>query len=154
MDFPCYRNHVYRVYYLCLHFAKGDPEPAVSVAAAFHDLGIWTDKTWDYLPPSIRAAEDWIDAQLAEAQRETIKQIIDYHHLRGRYTGPFAEWVEPFRKADWLDLSFGLRYGKGSRAVYRDLKRQYPIKKFHWRLVVFFFSNLIRHPLKPFPMFK
>jgi hypothetical protein len=154
MDFVRYRNHVYRVYYLSLHFAEIEAVAAVAEAAAFHDLGIWTDKTWDYLPPSIRAANDWLDVRKAGDQSELVRQIIDFHHLRGRYTGLHADWVEPFRKADWLDLSLGLRYGKASRAVYRELKNQYPIKGFHGRLLVFFFRNLIRHPLQPFPMFK
>lgn len=154
MDFVCYRNHVYRVYYLCLHFAEGEANPSVAVAAAFHDLGIWTDHTWDYLPPSIRAANSWLQAEQSAFQSEMVQQIIDFHHLRGRYTGPHAAWVEPFRKADWLDLSLGLRYGKGVRTVYRELKKEFPFKRFHGRLVLFFFRNLVRHPLKPFPMFK
>jgi hypothetical protein len=39
-----------------------DPEQLekVAVAAAFHDLGIWTDGTFDYLPPSIRLAREWL----------------------------------------------------------------------------------------------
>ena len=56
-DFTAYRNHVYRVVNLCTAIVgnRGDLEK-VAVAAAFHDLGIWTNKTFDYLSPSMALA--------------------------------------------------------------------------------------------------
>ena len=44
-DFTAYRNYVYRVVNLCMAQRRLDPEQLekVAVAAAFHDLGIWTD---------------------------------------------------------------------------------------------------------------
>lgn len=47
-DFTGYRNHVHRVAELCADLA---PDPSareirmIGVAAVFHDLGIWTDRT-------------------------------------------------------------------------------------------------------------
>jgi len=47
---------------------RGEVEK-IAAAAVFHDLGIWTDRTFDYIAPSIaiareylvaRAREDWI----------------------------------------------------------------------------------------------
>ena len=54
-DLQGYRNHVYRVlnFYCAVSGIQGLPCDAVQIAAAFHDLGIWTDNTLDYLPPSI-----------------------------------------------------------------------------------------------------
>ena len=71
-DFVAYRNHVYRVMNLCVAIVgdRGALEK-IATAAVFHDLGIWTDRTFDYLAPSIalarehlaaRAREDWIDS--------------------------------------------------------------------------------------------
>src|SRR5260370_17111288 len=54
-DLIAYRNHVYRVANLCLAIV-GDRRvelEKVAVAAVFHDLGIWTNNTFDYIPPSV-----------------------------------------------------------------------------------------------------
>ena len=50
-DLIAYRNHVYRVVNLCLAIV-GDSRvelEKIAVAGAFHDLGIWTNKTFDYI---------------------------------------------------------------------------------------------------------
>jgi hypothetical protein len=63
-DLPGYRNHTYRLLNLCAALAPAPLEPLelekLALAAGFHDLGIWTDGTWDYLPPSIRRASEQI----------------------------------------------------------------------------------------------
>jgi len=48
-DFTGYRNHAYRVVNLCVTQSSGDPEQLEksAIVAAFHDLGIWTDGTFD-----------------------------------------------------------------------------------------------------------
>ena len=57
-DFTAYRNHAYRVVNFCCALAPcADTSlEKVALAAAFHDLGIWTAHTFDYLAPSIRLA--------------------------------------------------------------------------------------------------
>ena len=70
-DRVAYRNHVYRVVNLCVAIVGGRSEvEKIAAAAVFHDLGIWTNRTFDYIAPSIalarkylvaRALEDWID---------------------------------------------------------------------------------------------
>ncbi len=66
-DFEGYRNHAYRVANFCLALTStsttaGDEEriAKIALAAAFHDLGIWTDATFDYLPPSNRLAKAYL----------------------------------------------------------------------------------------------
>ena len=55
-DFIAYRNHTYRVLNLCAVIVKGRVElEKLAVATVFHDLGIWTNKTFDYIAPSNRA---------------------------------------------------------------------------------------------------
>ena len=56
-DLIAYRNHVYRVVNLCLAI-MGDSRveiEKIAVAAVFHDLGIWTNHTFDYIAPSSRS---------------------------------------------------------------------------------------------------
>ena len=57
-DFTAYRNHAYRVANLCVAQSAGDPPQIekAAIAAAFHDLGIWTHRSFDYLPPSVELA--------------------------------------------------------------------------------------------------
>ncbi|HKE86392.1 MAG TPA: HD domain-containing protein, partial [Vicinamibacterales bacterium] len=48
-DLVAYRNHVYRVANLCLAITgdSGVELEKIAVAAVFHDLGIWTNRTFD-----------------------------------------------------------------------------------------------------------
>ena len=64
-DFIAYRNHVYRVVNLCLAVA-GDHRielEKIAVAAVFHDLGIWTNHTFDYIAPSVARAREHLAAR-------------------------------------------------------------------------------------------
>jgi hypothetical protein len=57
-DLTAYRHHVYRVVNLCVAIV-GDNRvelEKIAVAAVFHDLGIWTNQTFDYIAPSIELA--------------------------------------------------------------------------------------------------
>ena len=61
-DFVGYRNHAYRVANLCVALTPNgrDQIEKIAVATAFHDLGIWTDGTFDYLRPSVRLARAYL----------------------------------------------------------------------------------------------
>src|SRR5215469_13665651 len=64
-DFIAYRNHVYRVANLCLGIV-GDNRVGlekIAVAAVFHDLGIWTNNTFDYIAPSVAIARNHLAAR-------------------------------------------------------------------------------------------
>lgn len=68
-DFVAYRNHVYRVMNLCVAIMGGRGEFAkIAFAAVFHDLGIWTDRTFDDIAPSIALARQYLIAR-AQASR-------------------------------------------------------------------------------------
>lgn len=154
-DFVKYRNHACRVYVLCtlLHDNKQDHEK-FAIAAAFHDLGIWVNHTFDYLEPSISLANGWlIQHEKADLSTE-ISLMIDTHHKMSRYAEQFESTVEVFRKADWIDLSLGaLKFGL-SRRQFTALARQFPTKGFHRFLIKQTFQNFVKHPLRPLPMFK
>ncbi len=90
-DLHAYRNHVTRV----LHFAFSiDPQlqsaaQSVLIAGAFHDLGIWTARTFDYLDPSSKLAHDFLAAQGLEPLWPAVDLIIQQHHQLRPYAGPF-----------------------------------------------------------------
>jgi hypothetical protein len=105
-DRLAYTHHVKRVLNYYEHLDAGPECPRqVLIAAIFHDLGIWTAGTFDYLPPSLKLADDYcaqgVDGHLA---RE-VAAIITYHHKQTPYRGQFAHTVETFRRADLVDVS-------------------------------------------------
>ena len=72
-DFVAYRNHVYRVVNLCLAIAGGGDQvelEKIAVAAVFHDLGIWTNHTFDYIAPSVK------DYDLAILEMEPTRRLL------------------------------------------------------------------------------
>lgn len=130
-DFVAYRNHCYRVANFCLALRAPDPDTMekVAIASAFHDLGIWTDGTFDYLAPSMRLASSYLARQAR------------------------AAWVvEAFRKADWVDVTRGVRRFGLPRAMVAEVLATWPNAGFHRRLVQLSLRRLRSHPWSPLPM--
>jgi hypothetical protein len=155
-DFTGYRNHTYRVVNLCVALSSGGPTTIdkIVVAAAFHDLGIWTDGTFDYLAPSVRLA----GAHLMETGRSDwlpeVTAMIAKHHKISRDRRDPHPLVEAFRRADWVDVSMGaIRFGLG-RAFLREIAAAWPSAGFHRRLVQLSLQRWRTHPLSPFPMLR
>jgi len=154
-DFAKYRNHVYRVFYLCTTI-DADPKNKnkYAIASAFHDLGIWTNATFDYLEPSISLARKWLSEQGDIDRSDEITRMIDMHHKVSRYSGEYSQTVETFRKADWIDVSLGLiKFGVRKETVHL-IGKNYPKRGFHRFLAKKVLKNLIIHPENPLPMFK
>lgn len=153
--FEKYRNHVYRVYLICREQdASPEHENRYAIAAAFHDMGIWTNNTFDYLEPSISLAKAYLEKINKPGWFAEISLMIGMHHKISPYTGDYAVTVETFRKADWFDLSKGLiRLGLNRKKI-RELTRPFPSKKFFRFLLGKTVANFFRHPLRPLPMFK
>lgn len=156
-DLPGYRNHCYRMLHFCF-WLLGTPTPdqrrKLEVAAAFHDLGIWSDDTLDYIPPSVREAESWArDHGMTEDAGEIGLMVGTHHQLRGNQVAQFP-LVEVFRKADLVDFSLGLvRHGVPATVI-REVKAAFPNAGFHRRLVQLSWRQLKTHPLDPLPMMK
>ena len=155
-DFTGYRNHTYRVANLCVAFAPGGAEQLerIALAAAFHDLGIWTDGTFDYLEPSVRLARAYLDQQgRAEWAPEIATMILEHHGISSRRGDAYA-LVEPFRRADWVDVSHGVvKFGLPA-AYLADLFATWPNAGFHKRLVQLSGRRLLTHPWNPLPMLR
>ena len=64
VDFNGYKNHVYRMLHCCFALATCSEEDRhkLMIAACHHDIGLWSDHTVDYLPPSIREAVTYLEA--------------------------------------------------------------------------------------------
>lgn len=151
-----YRNHCYRVLNFCLAFSDDSAEAMskISIAAAFHDLGIWANHTFDYLEPSILHAREYLARTQQDQWGEEIATMIRLHHKLGKYRAN-PEWlVESFRKADWVDVSKGmLKFGLDSDFVSEALSR-FPNAGFHKRLAGLTAQRFKTHPFSPLPMMK
>ena len=155
-DFDGYRNHAYRVANLCIvqSFATALDVEKFALAAAFHDLGIWTDRTFDYLEPSVRLATAHLTAADRTEWIGEIAAMIREHHKLRRYDGALGPLVEPFRRADWIDVSKGILTFGVPRRVIRTILSAWPNAGFHRRLVQLELQRLRTHPWHPLPMFR
>jgi hypothetical protein len=155
-DFTAYRNHTYRVVNLCVAQSSTDPEQVkkMAIAAAFHDMGIWTDGTFDYLPRSVRLATNYlVQSSRAEWTPEISAMILEHHKI-SRYRGDPNWLVEPFRRSDWVDVTYGLITFGLSRSILRDILSAWPSAGFHTKLVHLELTRLRTHPWNPLPMMK
>lgn len=155
-DFVAYKNHVHRVVNLCLAVTRRsrDDFDKIAIAAAFHDLGIWTNETFDYIAPSVALAREYLAAHSRADWIPEIEAMIANHHKITRARS-HPDWlVEGFRRADWVDVSYGLRRFGVARSFIKSLFTIWPSAGFHWRLVQFEVAWFPRHPLMPLPMVK
>lgn len=154
LDFSKYRNHIYRVFFNCLLLDSDEAnKEKYAIAVVFHDIGIWTDRTIDYLNPSIEQARIYLTEIGKQHWIEEISLMIYWHHKISRYQGKHHQTVENFRKADWIDVSLGLvSFGVDKRAL-KENRRNIPNLGFHFFLIRETSKNFFRHPLNPLPMF-
>jgi hypothetical protein len=154
-DYYRYKNHVYRVYQNCIMIDSGkDNEEKYAIAAVFHDIGIWTDHTFDYLNPSAEQAKIYLTEINKTELIEEITTMINWHHKISSYKGEYETLVENFRKADWIDVTFGLMTFGLDKQKIKEARMKLPDLGFHTFLVKESVKNFLRHPLNPLPMFK
>ncbi len=153
-DFQVYRNHVYRIYnYAILFDSNPHNYEKYAIAAAFHDIGIWTH-SFDYLEPSITQARTYLEENEKQDWINEVALLIDNHHKMSVYTGDFQHTVENFRKADWIDVIMGVKLFGLDKSAYKAIQKQISNKGFHWFLVKQSLKYFIKRPLNPLPMFK
>lgn len=154
-DHDGYRNHVYRLLNFCrmLGAPEGEDFEQMAIAAACHDLGIWTAKTFDYLAPSCEAARSYLHAEGLDAWREPIEEMIELHH-KVSAAGAETDLAEIFRRADLIDVSLGIqRFGLSRESIVK-VQHQFPDRGFHARIARLALKRFFTHPLNPLPMFK
>jgi hypothetical protein len=153
-DLVAYRHHVYRVANLCLAIV-GDGQAdieKIAVAAVFHDLGIWTHRTFDYIAPSVALARQHLAARGRTDWAPEIDAMIVSHHKITASPGSPQSLVESFRRADWIDVTLGLRTFGRPRTMLAAVNAQWPSAGFHRRLVELTIDRWWKHPLSPLPM--
>lgn len=156
-----YRNHCLRVLSFTLALlgdeGGGDERAGVreklEIGCAFHDLGIWTDGTFDYLPPSEALAEAHLQATGRAEWIPEVRALIALHH-KLRSARAEGRLVEAFRRADLVDVSMGwIRFGL-ARAFVKAVQTAHPDLGFHRRLVELGVEQIRRDPLRPMPMLR
>ncbi|MGE0406355.1 MAG: HD domain-containing protein [Candidatus Korobacteraceae bacterium] len=154
-DFIAYRNHVYRVVNLCLAIAGGGDRvelEKIAIAAVFHDLGIWTNHTFDYIAPSVALAREHLSACAQADWIPDIEAMIEDHHKITPSRPNRLLLVESFRRADWIDVSRGLRTFGVPRSFISLVFAAWPSAGFHWRLLELTVDWFLKHPRTPLPM--
>jgi len=154
LDFIGYRNHVYRVVNLCVAMVGGSRADLemIAIAAVYHDLGIWTDHTFDYITPSVSLAREYLASHSRADWIPEVEAMIVNHHKITRAQANSGPLVEVFRRADWIDVSRGFRRFRFARTFIKTLFAVWPSAGFHWRLVELTIGRFRRHPLSPLPM--
>lgn len=158
-DYTGYKHHVYRMLHCCfaLHACSDQDRTKLIIAACHHDIGLWSDHTVDYLPPSIREAVSYLKAHQLDVWEQEITLLIDLHHkvraIRGEQAARYP-LLEVFRRADLADFSLGLCRGGVPRAFMQQLKRQFPNAGFHKMLMKAAGGWFARHPFSPPPFMK
>jgi len=155
-DSAAYRGHAYRVFNLSRRLlGSGRKDDELAVSSVFHDLGIWSDKTFDYLEPSLARANDFLAERRPELPASLVAEVIRNHHLLRRVRGGAEpEVVEAFRRADLVDVS-GAWFRAGlERSFLRELGAAFPYAGFHGVLLRTALSWFVRHPLRPLPMLR
>ena len=154
-DFEKYKNHVHRVFAICLELDKTKSNvEKYAIASVFHDLAIWTDKTFDYLAPSISLASNYLNISDQSDLTNEIQVMIDMHHKITKYKGEYEPTVETFRRADWIDVTRGKKLFGLQKVTYIKIKDQYPFLGFHKFLVTQSIQHFFNSPFNPLPMFK
>jgi hypothetical protein len=156
-DHRAYRAHVYRVFHFCRALAGSAStgrDDGIALAAAFHDLGIWSDGTVDYLPPSARRVREHCERHGRSGEAAELARMVELHHKLTPCRGADDALVEAFRRADLVDLSFGfVRFGL-PRAWVAEVQAAFPAAGFHLRVVQLVGGHALRHPLRPLPMMR
>jgi len=120
----------------------------------FHDLGIWKNNMFDYIAPSVAIARKHLAARgMANGIPEIEAMIMDHHKVTPSRADP-QSLVESFRRADWIDVSRGLRKFGLPHTFIAAVDTTWPNAGFHRRLVQLTIDQFGKHPLNPLPMVK
>lgn len=155
-DYAGYKNHVYRMIHFCFaqNTFKTEEREKIIIAGCFHDLGIWSNDTFDYLPPSVALAKDYLRQNNLEQWIPEIEMMIDMHHKLGKYQDNQSPLIEVFRKGDLVDFSLGFVKCGLPQSYIKSVKARFPNAGFHKRLVKLAGGWFCRHPLNPLPVLK
>jgi len=149
-----YINHNKRMLLYALELQELNEEETQKfiIALAFHDLGIWTERSFDYLNPSIELALAYLNINNKTAYINDVVDMIELHHK----LTPIQEnaLAELFRKADMIDVCWGaISFGIDKKRM-TEIKKAFSNNGFHFSLVKWFAKRLFSKPWSPMPMVK
>ena len=160
-DYIAYRNHVYRVINHCIVYAEKnditlsqETLEIIAIAAAFHDIGIWLDNTFDYIQPSAQRANNYLVREGKGDWIEIVTNMINEHHKVTSFNTDKKDPIEMFRQADWVDVSMGMLCFQIPWSNIREIRKVFPYEGFHRRLIQLTLAHSLKSPLNPLPMFK
>lgn len=174
-DFETYRNHCLRIatftqYFLPESIKNEIPNSMelVSIALAYHKIGLWSDKTLAYLESSIKQMEDALTVPVTTTTegitttttaysskeiaiiREMISQQFKWYEFNFNNdltenefdTTPVDVLINAVRKANWADCTLGIiRFGMPS-ALLQAAYTKLPSVGFHKLLFLSFPTKL------------
>jgi hypothetical protein len=155
-EFEGYKNHAYRMIHFCfaLHPCNDEERKKIIIAAAFHDIGLWSDGGVDYIPPSIIQARYYLEKQGLNDWITEIELMIDMHHKLKAYDNTDYPLVEIFRKGDLVDFSLGMVKFDLPRSVIKQVKTTFPNVRFHKFLLKGAWAWFSKHPTRLPPFMK
>ncbi len=155
-DYARYRNHCYRVFNFASALSGGSGESSgkLAVASFFHDYGIWAEETFDYLLPSQKLAAHFLSEKGLDGWHVEINETIGWHHKITPYKANPSWIVEPFRKADWIDITGGMLRFRLPDGFVSDVMDAFPFEGFHKMLTKLMLDRLKTHPFNPLPMMR
>ena len=143
-DFEGYRNHCLRTLTFVHHQMPDlvfEKQPnildIVSVALAFHSVGMWTHGPQDYIKHSTALMEQnlrkegiWDDNSI-----HMMREIILLHDLFGEYKDGESEWmnemIDTVRHAYWADTTVGFIRGDMHTSIVEAAYKKVPDAGFH-----------------------
>lgn len=155
-DYLGYRNHCARMLNFCFFLKNFNEEEkrTIIIASAHHDIGIWSDHTVDYLPPSLVQAQKYLERTGQSHLWPEVEALIDLHHKIRTVTNSRWPSVEVFRQADLVDFSLGVVTFGIPRNFIKEVQQAFPNEGFHKMLLQSAFGWFRAHPLSPPPFMK
>lgn len=152
-DYDGYRNHIYRTLNYCdfmLEDISNEEQKKLQIAAVFHDIAMWTHKSANYIEPSVFDCKSYLVRHCLGSWEKELAVIINMHHNFFSYKGEFEDLAELFRKADFIDFSFGIIRYKVPTYFIKRVEKELPTAGFHRCLFKFSCRQLF---LKPWTLF-
>jgi hypothetical protein len=158
-DYTRYRNHCYRVFNFASALSgasgeHGENSDKLAIVSFFHDYGIWAEGTFDYLLPSQKLAAHFLSEKGFDGWRDEINETIGWHHKITPYKANPSWIVEPFRKADWIDITGGMLRFRLPDGFVSDVMDAFPFEGFHSMLTKLMLDRMKTHPFNPLPMMR
>lgn len=155
-DYLGYRGHVYRMFNFCLALrpCSAEEQTKLAIAAGFHDIGLWSDHTTDYIPPSIVQLQTYCTTHHLDAWTEELCLMVEMHHKVFAYRGDRSPLIELFRQGDLVDFSRGTLTCGLPRNYVRQVQAAIPNNGFHRFLLRGAVDWFTHHPFSPPPFMR